>query len=101
MMQDICFGSSIIEVWIRENGEEKKVVFTGDLGNNDLPLLDSPTMIETADYLVMESTYGNRLHVRNEEKAEMFLNIVAETLDKGGNVVIPSFAVRKNSRNFI
>ena len=86
-------GSSIIEVWIKENGEEKKIVFTGDLGNNDLPLLDSPTMIETADYLVMESTYGGRLHMRNEEKAEMFLNIVAETLDKGGNVIIPSFAV--------
>ena len=86
-------GSSIIEVWIKENGEEKKIVFTGDLGNNDLPLLDSPTMIETADYLVMESTYGDRLHMRNEDKAEMFLNIVAETLDKGGNVIIPSFAV--------
>ena len=86
-------GSSIIEVWIKEQGEEKKIVFTGDLGNNDLPLLDSPTMIETADYLVMESTYGGRLHIRNEDKAEMFLNIVAETLDKGGNVIIPSFAV--------
>jgi len=86
-------GSSIIEIWIKENGEEKKVVFTGDLGNNDLPLLDSPTMIESADYLIMESTYGGRLHMRNEDKAEMFLNIVSETLDKGGNVVIPSFAV--------
>ena len=86
-------GSSIIEIWVNENGEEKKVVFSGDLGNSDMPLLDSPTMIETADYLVMESTYGGRLHIRNDQKAEMFLNIVAETLDKGGNVVIPSFAV--------
>ncbi len=86
-------GSSIIEVWVKENGETKKIVFSGDLGNNDIPLLDSPTMIETADYLVMESTYGNRLHIRNDEKAEMFLNIVSETLDNGGNVIIPSFAV--------
>lgn len=86
-------GSSIIEVWVKENGETKKIVFTGDLGNNDIPLLDSPTMIDNADYLVMESTYGGRLHNRNDEKAEMFLNIVAETLDKGGNVIIPSFAV--------
>ena len=86
-------GSSIIEVWVKEEGEIKKIVFTGDLGNNDIPLLDSPTMIESADYLVMESTYGSRLHNRNEEKAELFLNIVAETLDKGGNVIIPSFAV--------
>ena len=54
-------GSSIIELWVKENGEEKKTVFTGDLGNNDIPLLDSPTMIENADYLVMESTYGSRL----------------------------------------
>ena len=86
-------GSSIIEVWVKENGETKKIVFSGDLGNNDIPLLDSPTMIETADYLVMESTYGNRLHTRNDEKAEMFLDIVSETLDNGGNVIIPSFAV--------
>ena len=86
-------GSSIIEVWIKENGEIKKIVFTGDLGNNDIPLLDSPTMIDSADYVVMESTYGSRLHNRNDDKAELFLNIVAETLDKGGNVIIPSFAV--------
>lgn len=86
-------GSSIIELWVKEDGKETKTVFTGDLGNNDIPLLDSPTMIESADYLVMESTYGSRLHLRNEEKAELFLNIVSETLDNGGTVVIPSFAV--------
>ena len=86
-------GSAIIEVWATEDGETKKAVFTGDLGNNDLPLLDAPTMISSADYLVMESTYGNRLHVRNDDKAEMFLDIVSETLDKGGRVIIPSFAV--------
>ncbi len=86
-------GSSIIEIWANENGKETKAVFTGDLGNNDLPLLASPTMIESADYLVMESTYGSRLHIRNDEKAEMFLNIVYETLEKNGRVIIPSFAV--------
>lgn len=86
-------GSAIIEIWIKENGETKKIVFTGDLGNNDIPLLGAPTMIENADFLVMESTYGGRLHMRNDDKAEMFLDIVSETLDNGGNVVIPSFAV--------
>ena len=86
-------GSSIIEIWVKEDGKETKAVFTGDLGNNDIPLLSSPTMIETADYLVMESTYGGRLHMRNDDKANLFLNIVSETLDKGGTVVIPSFAV--------
>lgn len=86
-------GSSIIEVWVTENGKIEKIVFTGDLGNNDLPLLAAPTMIETADYLVMESTYGNRHHIKNNDKAELFLNIVSETLDRNGTVVIPSFAV--------
>ena len=86
-------GSSIIELWTNENGKETKTVFTGDLGNNDIPLLGPPTMIEDADYLIMESTYGSRLHVRNKEKAQMFLDIVSETLDNGGTVVIPSFAV--------
>ena len=86
-------GSSIIEVWVNENGKTEKAVFTGDLGNNDIPLLASPTMIESTDYLVMESTYGSRLHMRNDDKAELFLNIVSETLNNGGTVVIPSFAV--------
>ena len=86
-------GSAIIEVWADEDGKRTKTVFTGDLGNNDIPLLSSPTMIDDADYLVMESTYGGRLHNRNDDKAEMFLKIVSETLDNGGTVVIPSFAV--------
>ena len=86
-------GSSVIELWVDEDGKRTKTVFTGDLGNNDIPLLNEPTMIEDADYLVMESTYGNRKHIRNDQKAEMFLDIVSETLDNGGTVVIPSFAV--------
>ena len=86
-------GSAIIEIWATEDGKETKAVFTGDIGNNDLPLLSAPTMVESADYLVMESTYGNRLHIRNDEKATMFLNIVYETLERNGTVVIPSFAV--------
>ena len=86
-------GSAIIEIWAIENGKTVKAVFTGDLGNNDIPLLASPTMIESADYLVMEPSYGSRLHLRNDFKAELFLDVVSETIDKGGSVVIPSFAV--------
>ncbi|MBP3596608.1 MAG: MBL fold metallo-hydrolase [Clostridia bacterium] len=86
-------GSAIIEVWALENGKTIKTVFSGDLGNNDLPLLDAPTMISNADYVVMESTYGNRLHVRNDHKAQLFLDVVSDTLNKGGTVIIPSFAV--------
>lgn len=86
-------GSSMIEVWVEEDGKRTKAVFTGDIGNNDIPLLSSPTMIEDTDYLVMESTYGSRFHIKNDQKAELFLDIVSETLDNGGTVVIPSFAV--------
>ena len=75
-------GSSIIEVWAKEGEKETKIVFSGDIGNNDIPLLSEPTMISSTDYLVMESTYGNRLHIRNDEKAQMFLKIVSETLEK-------------------
>ena len=86
-------GSSTIEIWAKEDGKETKAVFSGDLGNNDIPLLSEPTMIDNCDYLVMESTYGSRLHIRNDQKAELFLKIVSETIDNGGTVVIPSFAV--------
>jgi metallo-beta-lactamase family protein len=86
-------GSAFVEVWIRENGKETKLVFTGDMGNTDIPILKDPEMIAEADYLIMESTYGNRLHADKKSKAEKFLDIVLETLDRGGNVIIPSFAV--------
>ena len=86
-------GSSIIEVWIREDGQNKKIVFSGDIGNNDIPLLAEPSVIDEADFLVMESTYGNRIHINSENKAEKFIDIVSDTLRQGGTVVIPSFAV--------
>lgn len=86
-------GSSIIEIWVTEDGKEKKIVFTGDLGNTRTPLLKEPSIISDCDYLIMESTYGGRFHEENEDKAERFLDIVDRTLDRGGNVIIPSFAV--------
>ena len=86
-------GSAMIEVWVTEDGKQQKIVFSGDIGNKDLPLLSYPTMIESTDYLVMESTYGDRNHIETQDKAERFLNIVSETVEKGGTVVIPSFAV--------
>lgn len=86
-------GSAFIEMWVRENGRETKIVFTGDIGNTDMPILKDPEAIEEADYVVMEATYGDRLHNDRKNKAEKFLEIVLDTLDRGGNVVIPSFAV--------
>ncbi len=88
-------GSSIIEIWISENDKDTKVVFSGDLGNKDMPILKDPTIISDADYLVVESTYGDRLHTNSNgsERIEEFINIITETVAAGGNVVIPSFAV--------
>lgn len=86
-------GSSLVEVWVTEDGKEQKLVFTGDLGNNDIPLLREPSTINDADILIMESTYGDRYHDKKEDKTQEFLDIVSSTLEKGGNVVIPSFAV--------
>ncbi len=86
-------GSAIIEVWICEGSEETKIVFSGDLGNKDIPILRDPSLIESTDYLVMESTYGNRLHEDKSNKVERFVDIVNETVENGGNVIIPSFAV--------
>ena len=86
-------GSALVEVWITEDGKEQKLVFTGDLGNNDIPLLREPSTIADADILIMESTYGDRYHEKQEDKTKDFLDIVSKTLENGGNVVIPSFAV--------
>ena len=87
-------GSASIEVWIEEKEETKKIVFSGDVGNVEQPILKNPTMTKEADYIVIESTYGNRIH--SEERPDYlgeFTRILKETFDKGGNVVVPSFAV--------
>ena len=86
-------GSSIVELWINENGEENKLVFSGDLGNMNMPILRDPTSIDSADYLFIESTYGNRIHMNIENKIDRFIEIITSTIEKGGNIVIPSFAV--------
>ena len=87
-------GSASIEVWIEEEGISKKIVFSGDVGNVDQPIIKDPSAVKEADYIVIESTYGNRIH--SDEKPDYlgdFTRILRETFAKGGNVVIPSFAV--------
>ena len=87
-------GSASIEVWATEDGVTKKIVFSGDIGNTDQPIIKDPAYTENADYIVMESTYGNRVHT--QEKPDYlgdFTSILKETFDRKGNVVIPSFAV--------
>ncbi len=86
-------GSSILELWISENGTETKIVFSGDLGSKGVPILRNPSVISRADYIVVESTYGNRLHREKEDNLMRFMDIICDTVKRGGNVVIPSFAV--------
>lgn len=86
-------GSASIEVWMEEEGVEKKIVFSGDIGNKNKPLIKNPSYIDEADYVVMECTYGDRTHDRTHEHIEELAQIFQETLDRGGNLVIPAFAV--------
>ncbi len=87
-------GSASIEVWLTEEGRTKKIVFSGDIGNKDQPLLRDPMPTEEADYVVMESTYGDRLHPASKaDYVTELAQVLQETFDRGGNVVIPSFAV--------
>ena len=93
---DIChlLGSACIEIWLSEGGTERKIVFSGDVGNLNQPILrDVPSTVAEADYVVCESTYGDRLHERPADPVGLLADIIQRTLDRGGNVVIPSFAV--------
>ncbi len=86
-------GSAIIELWVKEGDGESKIVFSGDLGMTDRPILRDPTYIKKADYVIMETTYGDRVHPANSTSIEQLLDIVLKTIKRGGTVVIPSFAV--------
>lgn len=86
-------GSAITELWITEGDNVSKIVFSGDLGVMDRPILRNPTIIKKADYVIMETTYGNRLHPKNAMDVKTLMEIVVRTVKRGGTIVIPSFAV--------
>lgn len=87
-------GSACIEIWINEDGVSKKIVFSGDVGNLNQPIIKDPQYVKEADYVVIESTYGDRTHGdKIPDYVGEFTRILKETFDRGGNVVIPSFAV--------
>jgi metallo-beta-lactamase family protein len=88
-------GSSTIELSVTENNETKKIAFSGDLGQWDAPILHDPTIVEETDYLVIESTYGNRLHDDINTRDDLLLFYVKETYKKRGKLLIPSFAVER------
>jgi len=71
-------GSAIIEVFIKENGKETKIVFSGDLGQWNVPIIQDPTIIEDADYVIVESTYGDRLHEKVNDREKLLLGYVKE-----------------------
>lgn len=86
-------GSASIEVWLKEDGVERKILFSGDIGNLNQPLICDPVYPTDADYVVMESTYGDRSHDTPADYALELARVIQRTFDRGGNVVIPSFAV--------
>jgi metallo-beta-lactamase family protein len=86
-------GSAAIEVWVKENEQEEKLVFSGDIGNINQPLIRDPGFIDEADYVLIESTYGDRNHNAPPDYAAELAKVIQRTFDRGGNVVIPSFAV--------
>ena len=86
-------GSASIELTIQEDGEEKKIVFSGDIGNLHQPLIKDPTYLHDADYVVMESTYGDRSHGERPDYVVILSEVIQRTFDRGGSVIIPSFAV--------
>ena len=86
-------GSSSIEVWMTEEDKTEKIVFSGDIGNINQPLIRDPVYIREADYVVMESTYGDRSHGERPDYPAILAEIIQRTFDRGGSLVIPSFAV--------
>lgn len=87
-------GSACIEVWMTESGQRRKMVFSGDLGNLDQPIIrNAPQTVEEADFVMVESTYGDRLHDRTTLPVDRLADYIQRTLDRGGNLLIPSFAV--------
>lgn len=86
-------GSACVELWLTEDSKTRKIVFSGDVGNIDQPLIKDPLPVEQTDYLVIESTYGDRLHDKPGNTVGELADVLQRTFDRGGNVVIPSFAV--------
>lgn len=86
-------GSSSIELWATENDKTVKLVFSGDIGQGNKPLIKEPTLLKDADYVIMESTYGDRDHELNVDYAGALVEVIKDTFIRGGNVVIPAFSV--------
>jgi metallo-beta-lactamase family protein len=99
----ICFqdaghilGSSSVEVWLDEDGYEQKIVFSGDLGQYDSPILNDPAIIQSADHVLIESTYGNRRHRDRQKTIDEIGNIISKARHEHGNLLIPAFSIGRS-----
>ncbi len=89
-------GSSIIRVKVSQNGEQRSVIFSGDIGRPDRPIVQDPSIVEQADYILVESTYGDRVHQGPENVKKMIADVINSTKKAGGKIIVPSFALERS-----
>ena len=89
-------GSSIIRVKVSQDGQDRTVIFSGDIGRPDRPIVHDPSIVEQADYILVESTYGDRVHERPEDTKKMIADVINSTKQAGGNIIVPSFALERS-----
>ena len=99
---EVCFhdaghilGSAFIEVWVKDKDKRKKIVFSGDLGPKGQAIIRDPEIIDDADFLLIESTYGNRLHKSKDDTYDEFKNIILKSINNNGNIIVPAFAIER------
>jgi metallo-beta-lactamase family protein len=89
-------GSSIIRVKVSRDGQDRIIIFSGDVGRPDRPIVHDPSIVEQADYVLVESTYGDRVHGRPEDTKKMIAEVINSTRQAGGNIIVPSFALERS-----
>jgi len=89
-------GSSIIKIKVSQNGEDRTVIFSGDIGRPDRPIVQDPSVVKQADYVLIESTYGDRVHQGPEDTKKLIAEVINSTIQAGGNIVVPSFALERS-----
>jgi len=89
-------GSSIIRVKVSRDGQDRTVIFSGDIGRPDRPIVQDPSIVEQADYVLVESTYGDRVHEGPEDTKKMIAEVINSTKQAGGNIIVPSFALERS-----
>jgi len=89
-------GSSIIKVKVSQDGQDRTVIFSGDIGRPDRPIVQDPSIVEQADYVLVESTYGDRVHEGPEDTKKLIAEVINSTRQAGGNIIVPSFALERS-----